>query len=185
MLEEDEEQPVGFVHVKDILRASETEMDRDSVTARELAREVLAVPETRRIDEILADFQTRGEGQMAVVIDEWGVFEGIVTIEDILEEIVGDIQDEFDTRAQEPSITKRADGAYVVDGGVPVQDVNDRLDTGFQSDDVETIGGFVFSHFGRVPEVGDQIEQSGHVLRVEAVDDARIERLVIQQAPSA
>ena len=184
VLDEEEEQPVGFVHVKDILRASETETDRDSVTARELAREVLAVPETRRIDEILAEFQRRGEGQMAVVIDEWGVFEGIVTIEDILEEIVGDIQDEFDTRAQEPSITKRDDGTYVVDGGVPVQDVNDQLDTGFESDDVETIGGFVFSHLGRVPEVGDQIEQSGYVLQVEAVDDARIERLVIQQTPS-
>ena len=182
VLDDDEEQPLGFVHVKDILRASETETGHDSVTARELAREALVVPETRRIDEILADFQTRGEGQMAVVIDEWGVFEGIVTIEDILEEIVGDIQDEFDTAAQEPSIEKRDDGTYVVDGGVPVQEVNDRLDAGFESDDVETIGGFVFSHLGRAPEVGDRIEQNRYVLQVEAVEDARIERLVIQRA---
>lgn len=186
VLDEDEEQPVGFVHVKDILRVSETDANHDdSLTARELAREVLAIPETRRIDEILADFQTRGEGQMAVVIDEWGVFEGIVTIEDILEEIVGDIQDEFDMVAQEPSIEKRDDGTYVVDGGVPVREVNDQLDTGFESDDVETIGGFVFSHLGRIPEVGDQIEQSRYVFQVEAVEDARIERLVIQQAQSA
>ena len=112
VLDEDGE-PLGFVHAKDILRASETETDSgDSITARELARAVLTVPETRRIDAILADFQTRGEGQMAVVVDEWGVFEGLVTIEDILEEIVGGIQDEFDTGAQEPSIEKRDDGQF-------------------------------------------------------------------------
>ncbi|GKZ15249.1 hemolysin family protein [Haladaptatus sp. T7] len=182
VLDEDGNQPLGFVHAKDILRANEAETEQDStVTARELARAVLTVPETRRIDAILADFQTRGEGQMAVVVDEWGVFEGIVTIEDILEEIVGDIQDEFDTGAQEPSIEKRNDGAYVVDGGVPIQDVNDRLDSRFESDDVETIGGLVFSRLGRVPEVGDQIEETGYLLQVEAVDDTRIERLVIQE----
>jgi CBS domain containing-hemolysin-like protein len=119
---------------------------------------------------------------MAVVVDEWGVFEGIVTIEDILEEIVGDIQDEFDTAAQQPSIEKRDDGAYVVDGGVPIQDVNDRLNTRFESDDVETIGGLVFSRLGRIPAVGNQIEQNGYVLQVEAVDDTRIERLVVREA---
>ncbi|MFC6863896.1 hemolysin family protein [Halomicroarcula sp. GCM10025817] len=183
VLDEDGNQPLGFVHAKDILRASEVEMEQDStVTARELARAVLTVPETRRIDTILAEFQTRGEGQMAVVVDEWGVFEGIVTIEDILEEIVGDIQDEFDTGAQEPSIEQRSDGTYVVDGGVPIQDVNDQLDSRFESDDVETIGGLVFSRLGRVPEVGDQIEEDGYVLQVETVDDTRIERLVIQEA---
>ncbi|ELZ79897.1 hypothetical protein C454_11858 [Haloferax gibbonsii ATCC 33959] len=181
VLDEDGDQPLGFVHAKDILRVSETETELDeSMTARDLARPVLTIPETRRIDTILADFQTRGEGQMAVVVDEWGVFEGIVTIEDILEEIVGDIQDEFDTAAQEPSIEKRDDGAYVVDGGVPIQDVNDRLDTRFESDDVETIGGLVFSRLGRVPVVGDQIDMDGYIIQVEAVDETRIERLVIQ-----
>ncbi|RBI62154.1 cobalt transporter [halophilic archaeon] len=185
VLDEDGEQPVGFVHAKDILRASETEADHDeSPTARELAREVLVVPETRRIDEILAEFQSHGGGQMAVVIDEWGVFEGIVTIEDILEEIVGDIQDEFDTAAQAPSIEQREDGAYDVDGGVPVHEVNEQLGAEFEGDDVETIGGFVFSLLGRVPEVGDQVERSGYVLQVDAVEDARIERLVIQEARS-
>ncbi|GAB6861846.1 hemolysin family protein [Haloplanus litoreus] len=183
VLDEEGNQPLGFVHAKDILRASQTETEADQeVTAREIARPVLTVPETRRIDAILADFQKRGEGQMAVVVDEWGVFEGIVTIEDVLEEIVGDIQDEFDTAAQEPSIEKRDDGAYLVDGGVPVQDVNDRLDTRFESGDVETIGGLIFSRLGRVPEVDDQIEANGYVLQVEAVDNSRIERLVIRAA---
>jgi len=179
VLDDDGERPLGFVHAKDVLRAIETGGD-ESVTARELARDVLVVPETRRIDEILGEFQTRGGGQMAVVIDEWGVFEGIVTIEDILEEIVGDIQDEFDAAVDEPTIEQRTDGTYVVDGGVPLQEVNDRLDAGFETDDVETIGGFVFSHFGRVPEVGEEIERDGYVVRVDAVADARIERLVVR-----
>jgi CBS domain containing-hemolysin-like protein len=183
VLDEEGNQPLGFVHAKDILRASQTETEGDQeATARELARPVLTIPETRRIDAILADFQTGGEGQMAVVVDEWGVFEGIVTIEDILEEIVGDIQDEFDTAAQEPSIEERDDGAYLVDGGVPVQDVSDRLDARFERGDVETIGGLVFSRLGRVPEVGDRLEADGYVLQVEAVDDSRIERLVIREA---
>ncbi|WP_227376350.1 hemolysin family protein [Haladaptatus halobius] len=183
VLDEDGEQPVGFVHAKDILQASENETGHDGpITARDLARDVLVVPETRRIDAILAEFQTHGGGQIAVVIDEWGVFEGIVTIEDILEEIVGDIRDEFDTAPQGPAIAKRDDETYVVDGGVPVQEVNERLDTKFETDEVETIGGFVFSHLGREPEVDDQIEHHGYILRVDAIDNARIERLVIQPA---
>ncbi|EJN57525.1 hemolysin family protein [Halogranum rubrum] len=180
VLDEDGNQPVGFVHAKDILQASETEAEHDSITARDLARDILVVPETRRIDAILAEFQTYGGGQIAVVIDEWGVFEGIVTIEDILEEIVGDIRDEFDTAPQALAIEQQDDGTYVVDGGVPVQDVNERLGATFETDEVETIGGFVFSQLGREPEVGDQIERQGYVLRVDSVDNARIKCLVIQ-----
>ncbi|MFW6384970.1 MAG: hemolysin family protein [Halodesulfurarchaeum sp.] len=184
VLDDDGEQPIGFVHAKDLLREIESDAAQDGLpTAAELARDVLVVPETRRIDEILAEFQTRG-GQMAVVIDEWGVFEGIVTIEDILEEIVGDIRDEFDRTAEEPSIEKREDGAYVVDGGVSIEAVNDRLEATFESDDVETIGGFVFSQLGRVPEVGDEIERDGYVLRVDAVEDARVARVVIDRRRS-
>jgi CBS domain containing-hemolysin-like protein len=180
VLDEDGEQPVGFVHAKDILKASETESDDDAITARDLARDVLVVPETRRIDAILAEFQTHGGGQIAVVIDEWGVFEGIVTIEDILEEIVGDIRDEFDPASEGPTFEERDDGTYVVDGGVPVQEVNERLGIEFQADEVETIGGFVFSRLGREPEIADEIEQNGYVFRVDAIDNARIERLVVE-----
>jgi CBS domain containing-hemolysin-like protein len=181
VLDDDGEQPIGFVHAKDVLRASETKSEHDDlVTARSLARDALVVPETRRIDAILAEFQAHGGGQIAVVIDEWGVFEGIVTIEDILEEIVGDIRDEFDTAPQGPIIEQRNDGTYVVDGGVPLREVNDQLGTEFESNEVETIGGFVFSRLGREPEVGDQIEQQGYVLVVDAIDEARIKRVVIQ-----
>ncbi|MFW6153205.1 MAG: hemolysin family protein [Halobacteriota archaeon] len=180
VLDDEGNRPIGFVHAKDILRAIESDADGgDPPTAADLAREVLVVPETRRIDEILGEFQNRG-GQMAVVIDEWGVFEGIVTIEDILEEIVGDIRDEFDRASREPSIERRDDGSYIVDGGVPVQAVNDRLNSRFETDAVETIGGYVLSHLGRVPAVGDEIERDGYRLRVDAVEEIRIARIVIQ-----
>lgn len=183
VLEDDTDQPLGFVHAKDVLRASEDARDsKDTVTAGDLARPVLTVPETRRIDAILSDFQGWGQGQLSVVVDEWGVFEGIVTLEDILEEIVGDIRDEFDTVDQEPSIEHRDDGTYVVDGGVPLQEVNERLNAEFASPDVQTIGGFVFSRLGRVPRVDDRIEESGYVLQVAAVEDTRIDRLVIRPA---
>ncbi|WP_245180798.1 transporter associated domain-containing protein [Haloarcula amylovorans] len=86
----------------------------------------------------------------------------------------------IDTAPQGPAIEQRNDGTYVVDGGVPVQDVNERLGATFETDEVETIGGFVFSQLGREPEVGDQIDQQGYVIRVDAIDNAQIERLVIQ-----
>ncbi|MFW6003860.1 MAG: hemolysin family protein [Halanaeroarchaeum sp.] len=179
------ETPVGFVHAKDVLRAIETpEAFDESLTAGELARDVLVVPETRRIDEILADFQSWDRGQMAVVIDEWGVFEGILTAEDVLEEIVGDIEDEFDVPSQDPSIEEREDGRFLVDGSVPVREVNDRLGSRFGGDEVETIGGFVFSRLGRVPQEGDEVERGGYVLRVDAVENARIERLVLEETGS-
>ena len=185
VLDEEGDQPVGFVHAKDILQASETEADHDAVTARDLAREASLVPETARLDTILSEFQTHRSGHIAVVIDEWGAFEGILTLEDVLEEIVGDIRDEFDTVPQVPAIEQRDDGTYSVAGGVHVDDVNERLGATFQTDEVETIGGFVFSQLGREPEVGDKIEQQGYVLRVDAVDNARIERLVIEPVETA
>lgn len=79
-----------------------------------------------------------------------------------------------------PTIEERDDGTYVVDGGVPIQEVNERLNIEFETDEVETIGGFVFGQLGREPQIADEIEKSGYVLHVDAIDNARIERLVIQ-----
>lgn len=178
---DDDDRPVGFIHAKDILQASELEgEDAATVTARDLARDVLVVPETRRIDAILAEFQSYGGGQIAVVIDEWGAFEGIVTIEDILEEIVGDIRDEFDRAPQGPGIEQQDNGSYLVDGGVPIHDFNERLGVTIETDQVETIGGYLFGQLGREPEVGDSIELEGYSLQVDGVDNARIERILVE-----
>jgi CBS domain containing-hemolysin-like protein len=171
---------MGFVHIKDILRAIEhSSPETTQPTARELARDVPFVPEDRRIDAILAVFQKR-ESQMAVIIDEWGEFEGIVTIEDILEEIVGEIRDEFDIEALEPSITKLDSGAYSVDGHIPIGAVNEAMGTNFESEDFETIGGLVLSELGRAPEVDDQVKLDGYTLHVDEVENTRISQITIQ-----
>jgi CBS domain containing-hemolysin-like protein len=172
------ERIVGMVHVKDVLEAVKEARGLDAeVRARDLMREVLVVPENRRIDAVLKDLQRR-RLEMAVIIDEWGSFEGIVTIEDIVEEIVGEIQDEFGE--EEPRIEQLDDGSYSVDGRISIGAVNEAVGSGFESEDFDTIGGFVLGHLGRAPEVGDEIGQDGHVLRVEAVDGPRVAQVSVR-----
>ncbi|MFC4542402.1 hemolysin family protein [Halosolutus amylolyticus] len=182
VVDEDADQPVvGFVHAKDVLQAIEATDRTDDPTARDLAREVIIVPETRRIDEVLTEFRTQNV-QLAVVIDEWGAFEGILTIEDVIEEVVGEIQDEFDTAAMVPSIDELADGRYAMDGGVTLAAVNDLLETEFESDAFDTIGGLVLHRLGRPPEVGDAIEADGYEVTVEAVEGTRVSRVIVAEA---
>jgi len=172
---------IGAVHVKDVLRAVESEGGIEAdVTARDLMRDVLIVPENRRIDDILTDFQKQ-EIQMAIVIDEWGSFEGLITIEDIIEEIVGEIRDEFDE--EEPAVRRLPNGAYSVDGRIPIGVVNEALGSEFESEDFDTIGGLVLGRLGRVPEVGDEVRADGHVLRVDEVDGPRVAQVVVREAP--
>ena len=111
---------------------------------------------------------------MAIVIDEWGSFEGLLTIEDIVEEIVGEIRDEFD---EEGIGIQEHDGGYSIDGRVSIGIVNDALGSEFESEDFETVGGLVLGHLGRAPEVGDEVCIDEHGLRVEEVNGTRIARL--------
>ncbi len=177
---ENDDEVVGFVDVKDVLRA--TEVGGDEPTARDLARDLIIIPETGRIDDLLSGFQ-HDRSQMAAVIDEWGAFEGIVTIEDIVEELVGDIQDQFDIEVEErePSIERHEDGAYAIDGGVSLSNVNDALDAEFERAEFETIGGLVLDQLGRVPEIDDEVSVEGYRLTVEAVDGARISTVVVRE----
>jgi CBS domain containing-hemolysin-like protein len=172
---------IGAVHVKDVLRAVESEGGLDAdLTARDLAREVLVVPENRPIDEILKDFQ-RQEIQMAIVIDEWGSFEGLFTLEDIIEEIVGEIRDEFDE--EEPAIRELPDGSYAIDGRIPIGVVNEALGSKFESEDFDTIGGLVLGAIGRAPEVGDEVRLDGYLLRVDEVDGPRVAHVIAREVP--
>lgn len=171
---------IGMVHAKDVLRAVQKEGSLDSeITAEDLVRDVLTVPENRNIDDILQDFQSQ-EIQMAVVIDEWGSFEGVFTIEDILEEIVGEIRDEFDE--EEPAVRKLSNGTFSIDGRIPISVVNEALGSEFESEDFDTIGGLVFGHIGRAPEVGDEVRLDGHTLRVDDVDGSRIAQVIASSA---
>ena len=111
---------------------------------------------------------------MAAVIDEWGAFEGIATVEDVVEALVGDLRDEFDVDEREPSIRRRDDDGYDIDGGVPLSRVNEALGAGFESEEVETIGGLVLERLNRAPERGDSVEVGEFTVEVESTDPWRL-----------
>jgi CBS domain containing-hemolysin-like protein len=147
---------------------------RAKVTAEDVMREVLTVPENRRVDDVLRDLKGH-RLRMAVVIDEWGSFEGIVTVEDIVEEIVGEIRDEFD--GEDPSVRENPDGSYSMGGGTPIEEANRALGAGFSSEDFGTVGGLVFGHLGRAPGIGDEVRIDRFLLWVEEVDGPRVARV--------
>ena len=172
------ERIVGAVHIRDVMNAVAAKGLEAPIAARELAREVLVVPENRPIDDILKDLQKQ-EVQIAIVIDEWGTFEGLITIEDIIEEIVGEIRDEFDE--EEPTIRKLPDGSYSIDGSASIGVVNEALDSQLESEDFDTIGGLVFGVIGRAPKVGDEVHLDGYLFRVEEVEGQRIAQVVARK----
>ncbi|MFW5917590.1 MAG: hemolysin family protein [Halorubrum sp.] len=169
--DDDADRIVGFVDVKDVLRAGEA--GDESVTAGDLARELIVVPETTSISDLLVQFRAEHR-QMAAVVDEWGAFEGIATVEDAVEALVGDLRDEFDAGRGEHTIRKEGGGTYEADGSVSLSVVNDVLGTDFDGNGYETLGGLVLDRLGRTPEAGDAVEIDGYGFAVTAVDGARI-----------
>jgi CBS domain containing-hemolysin-like protein len=176
---DDADRVVGFVDIKDVLRA--TESGATAATAGDLARELVVVPETTTVNDLLLQFRDE-QRQMAAVIDEWGVLEGIATVEDVVEAIVGDLRDEFDADSREHSIRRLKVGTYDADGSVTLSVANDTLDAAFEGEGYETLGGLVLDRLGRVPEVGDSVEAGDWVFEVTGVDGARISTLRIRSA---
>jgi CBS domain containing-hemolysin-like protein len=174
--EEDLDHVLGSIHVKDLFRAARA--DAEDFDVRTVIRECLVVPENKRIEDILKEFQTR-KLQMAIVIDEWGSVEGLITIEDIIEEIVGEIQDEFDEG--EPAIEQISEDLYAVDGRIPITDINDRFELDLPHEDFDTIGGYILGFLGRPPETGDTVEAEGATMQVKSVDGPRVSMLTLQR----
>lgn len=165
---------VGVLYAKDILRLN----PGDSFHARELMRVVPFVPETKTIDELLKDFRAE-KVQIAIVVDEYGGTAGIATLEDILEELVGEIDDEYDEPAT-PTMQRIDDTTLEVDARVAVHEVNTALDIQLPEDGAyETIGGFVFSHLGKIPMPGETLEHSGVEIQVVDAEPRKINRLRI------
>jgi len=171
---DDPDEVVGFVDVKDVLRAVET--GAEDATAGDLAREIVVVPETTTVDDLLLQFRDEHR-QMAAVIDEYGVFEGLATVEDVVEAVVGNLRDGFDAETTEHAVRERGDGGYDVDGSVTLSAANDALGTSLAGEGYETLGGLVLEDLGRPPEVGDAVTADGYVFEVSAVDGARVETL--------
>lgn len=171
----DKDTIIGFVHIKDLLAAVAR---GEKPAIRELVREITAIPEFMPISELLKLLQ-RTRSQIALVVDEYGGTAGLVTVEDILEEIVGEIQDEFDE--ERSTVELREDGSYSVDGRLLLEEVNHVLDSNLESDDVDTIGGWVYSQVEMPPQVGQTIIAEPYQFMIEEVDHVRINRILIRK----
>jgi len=161
---------LGILHVRDLFSAL---YDRgiENVDVASLVRPVMFVPETKDLAALLAEFRKANQ-HMAVVVDEYGAFEGIVTLEDLLEEIVGEIGDEFDR--PEVGILRIGRGRLRIGGSFPIDEFNDRFGTNLPGDDYHTVGGFVFGELGRAPKVGDSVGFDGARFEVSSTDGPRI-----------
>ena len=175
LYEDTDDQIVGIIHAKDLLLAML--QNKGNVSLRRLMRPVLFVPENKSLHELLTEMRL-GRTQLAIVQDEFGGTAGIVTIEDIVEELVGEIVDEYDNERQ--SIETVEDG-WLVDGKTHVDDVGEALGSSLASDEFDTIGGFVFGLFGRQPKLGEEIESDGFKFKIVETDGRRILRLKIEK----
>lgn len=169
---------IGVFHAKDLLREV-TQSDAETFTFRRLVRPALMVSSHTPLDELLTMMKGR-RTHMAIVVDEYGGTAGLVTLEDVMERIVGDVQDEFEE--VEVEVEALANGGVRVNGLLSIGEVNDRFGTEIEDPYYNTIGGFVFGKLGRRPEVGDEVRANGHIFRVAALDGLRIERVDIVQA---
>ena len=167
---------VGVVHAKDILTALR---DRPHERVRGIMRPPLFVPGTREVEDVLADMK-RLKTHLAVVLDEYGGTAGLVTMEDLLEEIVGPIFDEYDPQDR-PSPT---DGAARLDGAMPITEFNSKYDASLDDTDYTTIGGYVFGQLGRLPRPGDRVTVGPFTFEVVEMDGRRVKSLRLQRAPA-
>ena len=169
---------IGILNVKDYLIKAREE-SFESVDIESILRKAYFVPETKNIDSLFFELQ-KSKQQIAILIDEYGGFSGIVTMEDIIEQVMGDIDDEYDE--EEEIIDKVDDNIYLVDGDVSLDDLDEELGVDLQSDSSETIGGFLIDLVGEIPDeddVGKTIEYKNYEFKIMAVQDRRIERVKI------
>jgi CBS domain containing-hemolysin-like protein len=166
---------VGILHVRDLFRALR-DRGMHEVTIAEIIRPAHIVPETKDLAALLTEFR-RTNQHMAIVVDEYGEMEGIVTLEDLLEEIVGEIEDEFDL--PDESVEQIDEDTIRIDGTFPIDDFNERFGTEIPIEDYHTVAGFVFGLLGRQPEVGDNIIHDGMRFDVLEIDGSRINKIAV------
>jgi CBS domain containing-hemolysin-like protein len=170
---------VGFVFVKDLV-ALDAASDSRGITP--LLRPAAVVPESKRVPELLKQFQ-RHQTQIAIVVDEYGGTAGLVTIEDMLEEIVGEIRDEYDVESE--PIVDEGGGRFVFNGKVDIDEINQRLGVHIEREGFETVGGYLLTHLGRVPAVGDRLDIDDLSMEVLEVERRRIRKVrIARQEPA-
>ncbi|MEM9602048.1 MAG: transporter associated domain-containing protein [Pseudomonadota bacterium] len=174
---ESRDEMCGVLLAKDILKVVAAGTD---FVMQDHLRKAVLTPESKRLNVLLRDFRNN-RNHMAIVIDEYGGVAGLVTIEDVLEQIVGDIDDEHDTE-EDANIREQGEQHYAVQALTPIEDVNDLLGLAFSDEEFDTIGGLVTHAFGRVPEAGESVALQGWEFAVVAADKRRIESLSVMPA---
>jgi putative hemolysin len=173
--EDNLDQVIGIVHVRDLLQAMLSSNPQE-IKARDLSREAIFVPETIPVSTLLQEFREKRR-HIATVLDEYGGTAGIVTLEDLLEEIVGEVSDPFDALTSE--IQTLPDGSALIDGLALIEEVNERLDLNLVNPDYDTIAGYVLGKLNRIARAGDIVEGDGIRLKVESMDGLRINQLLL------
>jgi CBS domain containing-hemolysin-like protein len=176
VFEETVDNTLGLLYAKDLLRVWRTGGQLNSL--RDLLRPAYFVPEAKKVDELLTELQAQ-RIHMAIVVDEYGGVAGLVTLEDIVEEIVGEILDEYD-QAEEAPYQVLKTGEHIFLGRVDLDDFNEIMSSNLPSDEADTIGGFMYSRIGRVPEVGEKVKEDTLLLTVEQVSGRRIRKVRAQ-----
>ena len=172
---------VGFVFIKDLIRLDPPESGQTSLLQlTRFIRPATFVPETKRVAEMLKEFQNQ-QVQIAIVVDEYGGTAGLVTIEDLLEEIVGEIRDEYDVETE--PVIEEANGSFVFSAKVNIAEVRDRLGIEIEPEGFETVGGYVLTRAGRVPAVGEIFESDGLQIEVLEAERRRIHKVRMRLAP--
>lgn len=178
--ENDSDNIIGILNIKDFLIKAR-EAGFDHVDLRGILRKPYFVPETKKIDDLFFDLQSSKE-HIAVLIDEYGGFSGIVTMEDIIEEVMGEIIDEYDE--EEPEFEKIDDNTYMVSGFMNLSDLNEELGVNLESENIETIGGFLIDILGEIPEESERekriIEYGNMVFEIESVKERRIDKVKVK-----
>lgn len=152
VLSANEDEVLGILHAKDLLQFHE---DKETFDLKDICRQSMFVPESKRLDSLLSEFRST-KNHMAIVVDEYGSVAGFVTIEDIIEQIIGDIEDEFDID-EEAFIKTHGNSRYIVKAHMPIEEFNEALHTDFDDESYDTIGGIIMSNFGYLPKQGEVI----------------------------
>jgi CBS domain containing-hemolysin-like protein len=163
---------IGVVYAKDLLRFLRD--GSQTAPVRPLAREASYVPETKKVDDLLHEMQ-QTRVHVAIVVDEYGGTAGLITIEDLIEEIVGEIRDEYDV--EEAMIEEVSDHEALFDARVSIRDVNDTLDLDIEDEDFDTLGGLLYHELGKVPNVGDEVRIDGAVVTVLSTTGRRVRKV--------
>ncbi len=176
--EEMVERIIGMINMKDILLYKQG----NPFSIKDYMRKPLFTYEGKMADELLEDMRESGE-TMAIVVDEYGDAVGIITMEDLLEEIVGEIRDEFD-EDEKNEIIKNKDGSYKIDASLSLEDINDRIGTKLESEEYDSLGGLLLEELGRLPEIGEEITKDGYHFQILQMDKNRIRRVKMQELPN-